>query len=111
MSTELTPAMRRSALIALLNDESMWPPDFRWDFSNYRTCAIGLHAIAFENREPNKRGLFKSIHEELSDIAKALGLSVANAYTIFIFPDWEEKQTTPQIIARRLQVVHDAMKK
>ena len=40
-------------LSELLRDQTKWPDDFVWDYSDSNTCAIGLaHAVELINTEP-----------------------------------------------------------
>lgn len=83
MSTELTPAMRRSALIALLRDPSMWPEGFIWSYTSCTTCAIGLLSQTLL-RGFRAGKLNKPIGDRIEgDLTKMLGLSPDEAHKIF----------------------------
>jgi hypothetical protein len=100
----LTPAMRRSALIALLRDRSMWPPDFRWSFRDCRTCAIGMLREAMPGMK------WDIVKDQDVNMARELGISRSAAYDIFIaHHGMESREITPEMVADRLEHLHREM--
>jgi len=91
MSTELTPSMRRSALISLLRDRSRWPKDFKWDFACGHSCAIGLG---------ERVGLIRSIFTLLPDLGLPDGIT---AFKRSGYPGFETWDVTPEMVADHLE--------
>ena len=103
MSTELTPAMRRSVLIAALRHPEDWPPGFEWHFYDCETCAIGLfRALMPDYPYPCDRD------QDLA-MAEALGISTTEACCTFIRASTYQKthdNVTPDDVADRLERLH-----
>lgn len=104
MSTQLTPAMRRSALIAALRDPNLRPDGFEWDFTDCRSCAVGM----FQRLMP----AVQRTNDEATDtfMARALGMSEADAHSTFVsaWPAYRCSHTsvTPSMVADRLERLH-----
>jgi hypothetical protein len=100
----LTPAMRRSALISLLRDDSMWPDGFRWDFRDCGTCAIGMLQEAMPGLA------WETMTDQDVNMSRALGITRAAAYDIFIaHHGMESHEITPEMVADRLEHLHREM--
>lgn len=52
MTTEMTPAMRRSILIATLRDKTLWPKHFEWNYHLRCSCAMGLAERLWKEIKP-----------------------------------------------------------
>lgn len=101
MSTELTPAMRRSALIAALRDEGLWPEGFAWNFANCATCGIGLLVKIMDHRQAD------NTDREWENVARKLGLTDRQALDIFGRNyDVLDNEVTPAMVAQRLENWH-----
>lgn len=100
MTTELTPAMRRSILIATLRDKTLWPDGFEWNYARHDTCAIGLSERLFQ-REFKVRWR-NPCHE--------LGLSADQ--NTYLFNGWGfqgQASVTPEMVADRLEEMHRSL--
>jgi len=93
--------MRREMLIAALRDEKTWPCDFEWNFTNCKTCAIGLFEQLFQ--QPNN-------HREMLTL---LGLPIEDfddtfclAFAAKTYGTDDYKSITPTMVADRLEQVH-----
>ena len=97
MTTEMTPAMRRSALISLLRDKSMWPEGFLWNFYDCQRCAMGLFWEALGGKD------------EGDFCAAQLGLPFGLAVDIFCwgYPNANNNMPTPSEVADKLEAVHN----
>ncbi len=97
MTTEMTPAMRRSVLISALRDKTMWPKGFEWDYSRRSCCAIGLAE--------------KLYGEILSAVTgwPALGLSGRDVHYVFVGWVGAQKMVTPEMVADRLEGIHESI--
>ena len=97
MTTEMTPAMRRSALISLLRDKSMWPKGFLWNFYECQQCAMGLFWEALGGKD------------ERDFCAAQLGLPFGLARDIFCcgYPNANNNMPTPSEVADKLEAVHN----
>lgn len=123
MSTELTPAMRRSILIAALRDPTTWPPNFKWQFSICNSCAMGLlmTILKIDMPEPHGYGTDTFMHRT----AELLGLDIYDTSEVFGQPAWCPKiisyaphkhnrdevsraydAVTPALVADRLEAVN-----
>lgn len=99
MSKELSPAMYRSALIAVLRDPTLWPEGFEWDFMQCSNCALGLADELFN----------LSIRDCRYD--GALGLSEDQASLVFVGHEAHYSYpVTPEQVADRLEILHNQLK-
>jgi hypothetical protein len=97
MSKELTPAMRRSVLIAALRDEEMWPDGFVWEYNNCDRCASGMYQKLYA----------PGIHSYYS-VGDDLGLNETQARHVFN-GRWLpvcRSAVTPAMVADRLESIH-----
>lgn len=100
MSRDLTPSMRRSALIAALRDPTTWPEGFAWDFSNCRRCGIGLFIKMLDP------GPYSQI-TAWDRVEYGLGLTQSQACTVFGRAyQIADSQVTPAMVADRLEQIH-----
>lgn len=100
MSTEMTPAMRRSVLIATLRDKSMWPEGFVWDYRGRCTCAIGLL----------EKQLGRDFYVSSWGGFWEIGLSGAQAMDVFFNGQLGGGSgVTPEMVADRLEGMHNAI--
>jgi hypothetical protein len=103
MSTELTPSMRRSVLIAALRDEQLWPKGFRWNYDFCKTCAAGL---------AERIGLCVGEDEASINwavpVTKALGLRPDQGARVFYSTHGVLRlsEVTPAMVADRLETIH-----
>lgn len=101
MSQQLNPAMRRSMLIGMLRDQSLWPRNFKWDFGNCRTCGMGM---LIETVCPTEFHFDVREFEEKTQLL--LGLDYKQNYDVFR-RGGEVGLVTPEIVADRLERVHN----
>lgn len=104
---QTTEQKNRLTLIALLRDQSNWPPGFEWNFQRCSTCAIGL---AFRTKA------VAMIDEGRQYLEPVLGLTKAQGIEIFApdeMPDGTAKgygmpryEVTPEMVADRLEAAH-----
>src|SRR5262245_54349635 len=101
MSRELTPSMRRSILIAVLRDNSLWPDGFEFDYEDCQHCASGLY-----------RALYAPGTSSFYEVGRQLGLS--HDQTVDVFNGCEMRmhsltvsgRVTPEMVANRLEQIH-----
>lgn len=98
MSTEITPVMRRSVLIATLRDKTLWPEGFEWNYVRRCQCAIGLSAKLFGREFDISWG--KPCPE--------FGLSGDQVDDLFNGWGMRQDMVTPTMVANRLEKMHRA---
>lgn len=114
MSKELTPAMRRSVLIAALRDEKLWPSEFKWAFNHCDHCAMGLYFGMMNVPAPSG-----GTHAHKEAIGEVLGLSDRQVTEVFDTPAYAPTNelwfdtvdeaylaVTPAMVADRLEAIH-----
>lgn len=99
MTTELTPTMRRSILIATLRDKTLWPKDFVWNYAHRCTCAIGLAERVFGQR----------LHVSYSMPCSELGLEPGQSMNLFNNGYGHQGNVTPEMVADRLEEMHRSL--
>lgn len=105
MTTEMTPAMRRSVLIATLRDKTLWPKGFEWNYASRSTCAIGL-----------TEKLWPNIHIRIHWFTPCpeFGLSDGEVNQVFgglyyTPPFMRDTPVTPEMVADRLEAIHRSL--
>lgn len=112
MSTEITPSMRRSVLIAALRDPTTWPDKFKWFYGSCHSCAIGLLCgLRLVNADPADENT--AISEcERSAISEHLGLSPEQAKKLFwrcgadLESSFPPHGVTANMVADELEAMH-----
>lgn len=102
MTTEMTPAMRRSVLIATLRDRTLWPKDFEWNYAHRCSCAIGL-----------TEKLWPKINIRIYWFTPCpeLGLSDGQVNQVFglLYYPFTRAPVTPEMVADRLEEIHRSL--
>ena len=103
MSTVLTPAMKRSVLIAALRDPTLRPEHFSWYYGSRCSCAIGLSV---------RMGILK--HQVASvtwgQPCEEFGLSAQQSDSLFNgidYPCKDQAAVTAEMVADRLSAMHE----
>lgn len=100
MTTAITPAMRRSILIATLRDKTLWPKGFEWNYTRRETCAVGLAERLFGTED-----MFISWRQPYTPF----GLSGEQAFDVFIGVGLYQHLVTPEMVADRLEEMHRSL--
>lgn len=113
MSKPITPAMRRSVLISVLRDESLWSEGFEWYFDSCQSCAMGLLDVIFGLGLKDKlQGQHSILKDYLEVTGHTLDLDWETARKVFGSPDaYEDEDTTcitPKMVADMLEKEHKA---
>lgn len=126
MTTTITPAMRRSILIATLRDKTLWPEGFKWDFSNCDHCAMGMllsqtnqdHRIVYapvtyQAKTGELLGLnTRQVKDIFSTPVNAATPELSEAYHITTWEAHRHKtwtDVTPAMVADRLEEMHRSL--
>lgn len=100
MTTEMTPAMRRSILIATLRDRTLWPKGFEWNYAHRYSCAMGL-----------AERLWKEIKLSIYWCMPCPALGLSDEQVNHVFGGRYEAATsvTPEMVADRLEEMHRSL--
>lgn len=109
----LTPAMRRSALITILRDKTMWPKKFRWDFMGCHSCARGLAHLLLGLSDVHDNGQLRDMFgltedEAMSVFAYSYWRGPSDAAYSYEGKEWGDS-VTPKMVADKLETLHNKL--
>ena len=87
------------ALSHILRHKELWPKDFNWDYGNCESCAMGLAARLWKLSDTIR------ITDCEITMSKDFGITVEQAYNIFIDLVVTKPEITPEMVADEIDKI------